>query len=284
MYSYCLAGCCIVSTIEFPELPAVDQSADLELTLKVVPAPAAVDLSFEFDLEHATVFAAASAEVDAAEIRETFLGDIFPMCMSAMGCPMLHASCVVLPNGRAVAFVGKSGSGKSTIAAYLHAQGATVLADDFIRVQTHDSGLSVYPSITTLRLTEQSVLVAAADLVELPRAELAPQKRRFVPALHGLPDLEPLPLAAIFAVSLKPEGTPLSAERRTGHKAFVELLQSSFILDPNRPADGANQFEVLREVYKLVPVVDLAIPRGFASLHLVQAEVERAVDSLRPDV
>ncbi|MDN5939474.1 MAG: hypothetical protein L0H83_12550, partial [Salinisphaera sp.] len=53
-----------------------------------------------------------------------------PACLLALaGETVLHASAVTV-NGRAIAFAGHSGSGKSTVAAMACAQGAGLLTDD----------------------------------------------------------------------------------------------------------------------------------------------------------
>jgi len=62
-------------------------------------------------------------------VRHLFLDQVLPLALSHQGQVALHASAVVV-GGRAVAFVGESGKGKSTLAASLATQGHPLLADD----------------------------------------------------------------------------------------------------------------------------------------------------------
>jgi hypothetical protein len=55
--------------------------------------------------------------VPAETIRHLFLDQVWPLVLSGGGRSVIHASAVVLPDGRAVAFAGPAGAGKSSLAA-----------------------------------------------------------------------------------------------------------------------------------------------------------------------
>lgn len=73
------------------------------------------------------------------------------------GCT-LHASAVEVDEG-VIAIVGRSGQGKSTLAAMLCAAGAKLITDDALRVVADDDGVCCFSGTSTLRLRP-----GAADL------------------------------------------------------------------------------------------------------------------------
>ncbi|MGH3997670.1 MAG: hypothetical protein ACRDTJ_09440, partial [Pseudonocardiaceae bacterium] len=105
---------------------------------------------------------------------------------------VLHASAVQL-DGHAVAFVGSSGMGKSTLAAVLSRNGCGLVTDDVLRVDLTDTAVvRVYPGSTESRLrmsARQLADTAPSDAVRATadgRLALRPHARAS----------EPLPLTA----------------------------------------------------------------------------------------
>src|SRR5205085_11497996 len=77
--------------------------------------------------------------VDPAEgvsgdvLRLYLLGPVLALALHQRGWLMLHASAVAMGQ-QAVAFLGGSGWGKSTMAGVLHQRGHALVADDFVAV------------------------------------------------------------------------------------------------------------------------------------------------------
>jgi hypothetical protein len=69
------------------------------------------------------------ADAPAIDVRSYLLGSIFAAICHQRGLLPLHASAIATPRG-AVAFLGDSGAGKSSLAAFLAGRGHAVLADD----------------------------------------------------------------------------------------------------------------------------------------------------------
>jgi hypothetical protein len=74
-------------------------------------------------------------EVGAPEldVRSYLMGNLFAVLCHQRGLLPLHASAIATPRG-AVAFLGTSGAGKSSIAAFLARRGHLILADDICLV------------------------------------------------------------------------------------------------------------------------------------------------------
>jgi hypothetical protein len=73
------------------------------------------------------------AEVDPELIALFLVGNVIASVLTAAGEPVLHASAVQTGDS-ALAFVGASGMGKSTLAAVLCANGARLITDDLLRL------------------------------------------------------------------------------------------------------------------------------------------------------
>jgi len=85
-------------------------------------------------------------------LRLYLLGSAFGVLLHQRSLLPLHANAMDV-GGRAVAFMGASGAGKSTMAAWFHDRGYPVLADDVCVVTTGEDGQPVaHPGIPRLRL------------------------------------------------------------------------------------------------------------------------------------
>ena len=71
---------------------------------------------FEVSADGTEVIAHPAKGTDSATVEHLYLNQIAPLALSRQGQPAFHAS-VVTVSGRAVAFLGKSGMGKSTLVA-----------------------------------------------------------------------------------------------------------------------------------------------------------------------
>jgi hypothetical protein len=67
------------------------------------------------------------------DVRSYLMGNLFAVLCHQRGLLPLHASAIATPRG-AVAFLGTSGTGKSSIAAFLARRGHRILADDICLV------------------------------------------------------------------------------------------------------------------------------------------------------
>ena len=69
---------------------------------------------------------------------------VLPLAASLQGLECLHAGCVTL-DGRAYALAAASGTGKSSVALHLVAQGALFVSDDILAAEVRDHGVTVHP-------------------------------------------------------------------------------------------------------------------------------------------
>jgi hypothetical protein len=91
------------------------------------------------------------------DVRLFLYGSIFGALLHQKGILPLHGSAVIYEE-EAIAFIGHSASGKSTLAASLAIQGHQVIADDITAVaKKHDGNFEIYPGIPYLKLWKDVV-------------------------------------------------------------------------------------------------------------------------------
>jgi hypothetical protein len=243
--SYRIGPLLYVTDLLLPELlPGTAQVGDRTVSIRLGKAPAklsaplAIVESYEAnDTEFllclpgvATYYVRDGAEIvidceaDAPEldVRSYLMGNLFAVLCHQRGLLPLHASAIATPRG-AVAFLGTSGAGKSSMVAFLSRRGYRVLADDICLIDPaapqHQRVLPVAPWLklwsTTLEamgesshglsrifsddekyryaLQQPEVPTRLAELILLERAESPAEVsfERLAPAhaLHAMLDL-----------------------------------------------------------------------------------------------
>lgn len=188
------------------------------------------------------------ASADAREIWATWqaplvsddaqiylLGPILGYVLRRRGVLSLHASGVTI-SGRAAAFCGAPGSGKSTTAAAFSARGFPVLTDDVLALRECDGAVLAYPAYDHLRLWPDSARLIVGDETRLPLLTPSWQKRAFsVEEFGGGLSAAPVPLGWIFLLMPRDDGaTSPHVERAGGTDAFLQLVaetSANYLLD-----------------------------------------------------
>jgi hypothetical protein len=130
---------------------------------------------------------------------ETFLvGAVSGVLLHQRSDLALHASCVAI-DGKAVAIVGPSGQGKSTLAAVLAARGATLLTDDVCRILFERQNVWAVPGSCRLRLWPDAARTLDHAPETLPIGRSGHPKRLLVFPFGAV---EPVPLAAIIRLGI----------------------------------------------------------------------------------
>jgi hypothetical protein len=137
--------------------------------------------------------------------QRLLIAQVLPFAALLHGLEVFHASAAVL-DGHALAFVGPSGAGKTSVALELCRLGADFLADDVLALEVRDAELLVHPGTQ----------IAGLDHAEARRLERAGKARREkVVAINERERLlrmrgaaEPAPLAALFFLDRRSDGPP----------------------------------------------------------------------------
>jgi hypothetical protein len=220
------------------------------------------DVDLDGSLTRATVHPMPGA--DPGLLSVLVGGTLLAFVLTMRGEAVLHASAVQVGDA-ALAFVGASGMGKSTMATLLCADGARLVTDDVLRLDLTSS-----PPTCALGATELRLRKGADHLSErfANQSGIAPGLRTTGDARQALAAVpattEDLPLAAL--VVPVPDHSP---ERRTAEimplsptEAMVLLAQFPRLLGWQDASIRRASFHQLAEVIDRVPVHAALLPWG----------------------
>ncbi|MBB4906284.1 hypothetical protein [Actinophytocola algeriensis] len=209
--------------------------------------PGLCDFEGDPKLEHVTVHLHPGA--DEGLLPVLISGAVLAVHLMLHHALVLHASAVDI-GGSAVAFVGSSGMGKSTLAAALCGLGCSLVSDDLLRV---DGGM-VHPGATENRLRENARELASGDTYETADGRLALRPTALVDA--------PLPLAACVVPRPSRDVTEVALRRLGTAEALLRLSRYPRVLGWSDAASMATTFQGLGDLVERVPVFEAAIPWG----------------------
>ena len=226
---------------------------------------------FEVSADGRTIVCTPQPEVASGTYEHLYLNQVLPLVLSRLGKLVFHASAVEVAGG-AVAFVGESGRGKSTLAACFATQGFRLLTDDGLVLEMSGSGYRVLPSHPSIRLWQD-----AKEALLAPGAETAPHlpftsKQRFLAGRDIVFRGEPCPLRSVYFLGDGSAGE-LTVESMTALEAVVEWMKHSFLLDVQAQSDLAPHFDRVTGLAGHPFHYRLDFPRRFDGL----ADVRRAL-------
>ncbi|MFI5072712.1 MAG: hypothetical protein ACHP8A_17670, partial [Terriglobales bacterium] len=201
------------------------------------------------------------------DVATFLLGPVFGIVLRLRGVTCLHASAVAL-QGKAIAFMGPPGAGKSTTAALFARSGHAVLSDDIAALVERERSFCVLPAYPCLNLWSE-MIEALGGSVGKPAAEWSAVDKVRVPLDSGDSrfEREALPLAAIYVLanrSAEPRA-PL-IELLPPQRALMNLVANTYgnaILDSTM---RAQEFRVLGQIAGSVPIRSLIARDGTAQL------------------
>jgi hypothetical protein len=188
------------------------------------------------------------------------LGHVLSYAMVKQGYEPLHATTVVV-DGRAVAFLGASGQGKSTLAAAFLQAGHQILTDDLLLIDGIGGRFCGFPGPPRIKLFPS---IARHFLPKLaPAAPMNPDSAKLiVPLADRQMAAQPAPLQVFFALD---EGSPERGTRisvPSGTDAVLELLGSTFNKRIVNSERLRRQFVAAREWAALIPIRRLEYVRA----------------------
>lgn len=133
------------------------------------------------------------------------IAQVLPFAAVLRGLEVFHAGAVTV-DGEAIAFLGPSGAGKTSIALALCRLGAAFLADDVLALERDDGRLLGHPGAPVAgvaaeeaeRLRRGRSLGAGTVLASDPREQV----------VRVTPRREPAPLRAIYVLDRRPDAVP----------------------------------------------------------------------------
>ena len=210
--------------------------------------------------------------VTFAEVCPDLFAPVFSLLLQFRGRTPLHASVVTI-DGRAIAFIGPGGAGKSTTAAKFAQLGYAVLSEDVLNVLSEGKEFNALPGYPVLHLWPQAAAMfrgladspayqmRGEDSVRIDlqadarRSEISPSPIAAIYVLkprmkdHAAPYIEPLePRAAFLELLANTLGPPLNAEARARSFAFVARVAADVPLRKVVPHSEPDRLERMCEL------------------------------------
>ena len=208
-------------------------------------------------------------------IRHLFLDQIVPIILSLQGKLVLHASAVLTPDG-AVAFIGATGWGKSTLASSFSETGSAVLTDDCLLLREEPGQVTAIPSYPGLRLWPETVNTIFGAHKSLAEVAHYSEKRRLNQSVGILFCSGPTPLRRIYFLApleVPGETVTINIDAVSPRYAFMELVKHRYLVDITDRFRLRQEFERLSRIAALPLFYRLTFPRDFSMLRNVQQAV-----------
>ena len=233
---------------------------------------------FDVSADGQKVIAHPTGEADESTVEHLYINQLVPLALSRQGRPAFHASVVTVPGG-AVAFLGKTGMGKSTLAASFALTDSAFLTDDSLIIDETGDVCEALPSHASLRLWEDSREALISDDIAQAGDVSYSDKARLLAGDALTYNDKPLPLLAAYVLEGGEPGDiairPLSGSER--HMAWVE---NSFLLDIQDRDLLARHFDWTHRIAGKVPTFALDFTRDYDILPAVRAAIREHAGTL----
>jgi hypothetical protein len=197
------------------------------------------------------------------------VGRILPWAAVLRGLEALHASAVAVDGG-AVAFVGPTGAGKTSLAVQMVARGADFLTDDVLAIDERDGELRAHPggALAAVRPAERAAVAQATWRRVGSVIGRSGKTYMALPRVDG-----PVPLRAIYFLRQGDGGRAIEPISRPDPRL---LLASTFVVGIQTPERLRRQLDVCASLVRGVPLFDLRIAAGRGSEELAALVHEHA--------
>ena len=198
--------------------------------------------------------------VTEADALPFLLGTAFGALMYQRGTTLLHASAIVR-NDRAFAFAGRSGIGKSTLAAALGQSGGVFASDDILALAGDEDGpVHIRPDGRRLKLFLPSI--ATLELADRQGPPVRPCIEKYYVEPGATVEGEPL-LDAVYMLTEASPVRPAAITRLGPVDAAQALMQHTYRRRLAQATLGeASYARQIGALVRRVPVYLLSRPRG----------------------
>ena len=208
------------------------------------------------------------ARATSATIETFLLGQVLSFVLLRRGKEPFHAT-VLERGGRAVALVGRSGQGKSTLAAAMLTRDWHMMTDDLMVVD----GIDALPGMPRIKLFPR----AAKALGLRGRPIAKGSTKEVIPLPTSMFCAEPVPLERIYALR-NTQAVRCSIRRLSAKTALLTLTSNTFNTRVTEGGRLRQQFAESTRLALSVPVRSISYPRTMKVLTEASAAIERDVD------
>ena len=195
-----------------------------------------------------------------------FLGQVLSYCLLARGIEPLHATAIIVDD-QAIAFLGDSGFGKSTLAATFLQRGYPLLTDDVLALEFSGENVWARPGIARVKLNPDAADTVFGGRRSIPMNSFT--SKMIFPLNDAQHGNRVVPLQALYVLPHKPSKSRILIRRLSGRSSFLPIVQNTFndtVLHPDRLKQ---QFAVAARLASVIPIKRLSYPRRLEMLPAV---------------
>lgn len=225
-------------------------------------------LEFEVSADGARIDQPSAIDFGQETIDTLYFNQVLPLALSRRGELVLHASCVEIDDF-AVAFIGKSGLGKSTLAASFASNGHRFLTDDGLHVERRDGLYYAKPNRPSIRLWDDSSEALLHEArVKAPAVDYT-SKSRFLADQVLTFCCDPRRLCGAYFLGDGTADRPTVTDMAPAD-AMVQLVRHAFLLDIEEREALSQQFSQLANFVNSVKTYRLDYERCYSELSSVR--------------
>lgn len=215
------------------------------------------------------------ASYSDSTLNHWLVDHLLPRVLAHQGQLVLHAAAVHATPGSAIAFLGDTGAGKSTLTASLHDAGHLLLSDDALVLNCAQGTVTALPTYPSLRLWPDAV--ARVYQQTPPVAPMARDSSKQCVLIDAPTESrgQPVPLSALYLLGAESDssGRQTSLTRLSGQETCMAIIGNAFQLDLTDTCRAAHLMKAAAEVARRVPAFKLSYPRDFDRLPEVRAMI-----------
>jgi hypothetical protein len=232
---------------------------------------------FEISADGRAVVCHPTPETSDSISRHLYINQVLPLVLGRLGKLVFHASAVEVGAG-AVAFVGASTLGKSTLAASFATSGAAVITDESLVLDEREAAYWVTPGHPSVRLWEDSETALIAPGVEAAPSLPFTAKRRLLAGSELRFSDRPTRLRRMYFLGDGGAST-LRLKPMDAAAVMLELVKTSFLLNTDDRSRVASHFDEVARLANQPIHYRLDFPRRFDLLPSVRrAIIDHASD------
>lgn len=202
-------------------------------------------------------------------IKPIVFHQIVPIALQLRKEFMLHASTILINENSAVAFCGRSGRGKSTIASQFILSQYKLLSDDAIRLFKKNKKWWCHPSPCEVR----------SDRLDLKRKTLQPHKRKNKTRSRPQASWQKRPVQLKGIIFLEAPSQRMSLQGAKPAKSFQLVAQNIFRVETHSSPLIKEEFKNIISIITNVECYSLYYPRQISKLNEVINLVVKAIGS-----
>jgi hypothetical protein len=203
------------------------------------------------------------------------VAQVLPLAAVLRGMEILHASAVAL-SGRAVAFLGASGAGKTTLAGRILARGARLVTDDVLAVDLADEAVRAHRGGAVARIDPQELRSMTFDERRvLGKVQARGEKWHLAPALA--PAQLPLGVTYHLVRPARLHGVEIAAVRPYDPALLLGSAFLPYVSDPDRLK---RQLEVGAAIASSTPLYQVRVGSEASSAEVAESVLAHALSVL----